>query len=540
MRGKRRFRGLLLGLGFVAVLALGSLAGERAFRNPMDRLIEEIGHVVYAVETSIGDRIDANDLLKGAIIGMLQNLDPHSSFMDEKAYARMLEEQKGSFYGIGISIQMVDGRLTVIAPIPGTPGHRAGLRTGDVIAAINGEPTEGQSIDALVRKLRGPRNTRVVLTIERAGYPQPFEVEIVRDEIPLVSVVNAFVDDGVGYIRLRNFGERTYGEVRSYLQRMQRASIRGLILDLRGNSGGLLEQAVQVADLFLPKGLTIVTIRGRVVRPPIEYRSERAEPYEDFPMVVLVDRGTASASEIVAGAIQDHDRGLIVGEPTWGKGLVQTLYPLSFQTAVAITTARYYTPSGRLIQRPYASYFEYFFPDIQANHMRQRQAYATDLGREVLGEGGIQPDVVVEGFTYPDVLQSILSADRYVFLKFSRRFAPVEKAAEERAHHSTRRLLSRDFAVDDAMLNEFLEFLKTQGMRVDLAAFDAHRDEIRRVLRRELLDALWGESVGYRYFLTFDPQYRAARAHIPDAARMWQQRLARMTPTERSAAGTPE
>ena len=365
MHQKRRFRGLLFVLGFVAVLALGSLAGERALRDPVDRLVEEIGNVVYTIETSVGDRVDANDLLKGAIIGMLQNLDPHSNFMDEKAYARMLEEQKGSFYGIGISIQMVDGQLTVIAPIPGTPGHRAGLRTGDVIAAID-------------------------------------------------------------------------------------------------------------------------------------------------------------------------------GEPTWGKGLVQTLYPLSFQTAVAITTARYYTPSGRLIQRPYASYFEYFFPDIQANHVRQRQTYATDLGRKVLGEGGIQPDVVVEGYTYPDVLKSILSADRYVFLKFSRRFAPIEKAAEERAHHSTRRLLSRDFAVDDGMLNEFLEFLKTQGIRVDPAAFDAHRDAIRRILRRELLDALWGESVGYRYFLTFDPQYKAARTHIPDAARMWQQRLARMSTSKRSTTGTPK
>jgi len=515
-----------------AALTFGALQASHRSK-PTDRVIRDVGEALRTIETYYSGEWSSDTVLKWAIVDMLLSLDPHSNFLDERAYQRMMEEQKGSFYGIGVSINSIGGVLTVLMPIPGTPAARAGLRAGDVIAEIDGEPTKNQPLDDLIRKLRGPKNTEVRLTIVREGYPAPFQVTLVRDEIPLVSVVNAFVTpDGIGYLRVRNFAERTYEEIRSHLEAFEQAGLKGLVLDLRDNPGGLLEEAVRVADLFLPPGLTIVTVRGRGIGRVVEYKSEQQDPYETLPLVVLTNRGTASASEIVAGAVQDHDRGIIVGETTWGKGLVQTLYPLSFNTAVAITTARYYTPSGRLIQRSYASFFEYSFPQIQSSQP-DRPQFQTDLGRFVTGGGGIQPDVPVESFKDPEVLQAIeqefyrrvAPVHGLPYLEFARLFAPIEKADEERQHRSTRQLLAPDFQVDDAMLARFQDFLRQRGIPFDEAAFRRDREVIRQVLRRELIERLWGDSEGYRYFLTFDPQFKKAREVIPKAQQMWSQRL---------------
>ncbi|MCS7312072.1 MAG: S41 family peptidase [Acidobacteria bacterium] len=530
----RVFGGVFLG---AAALAFGAL--QASYRQkPTDRVLRDVGEALRTIETYYSGEWSSDTVLKWAIVDMLLSLDPHSNFLDERAYQRMMEEQRGSFYGIGVSINSIQGVLTVLMPIPGTPAAKAGLRAGDVITEINGESTKGQPLDDLIRKLRGPKNTEVRLTVVREGYDAPFSVTLVRDEIPLVSVVNAFVtSDGIGYLRIRNFAERTYEEIQSHLEDFQKAGLKGLVLDLRDNPGGLLEEAVRVTDLFLPPGLTIVTVRGRGAGRVGEYKSEQEDPYETLPLIVLTNRGTASASEIVAGAIQDHDRGLIVGETTWGKGLVQTLYPLSFNTAVAITTARYYTPSGRLIQRSYASFFEYSFPQVQSSPLTpvpsERPQFQTDLGRFVTGGGGIQPDVPVESFKDPAFLQAVeqefyrrvAPVGGLPYLEFARLFAPVEKADEERRHHSTRQLLSPDFQVDDALLTRFQDFLRQRGIPFDETAFRRDREAIRQVLRRELIERLWGESEGYRYFLTFDPQFKKAQEVIPKARQMWSQRL---------------
>lgn len=511
----------------IVVLGLiGVLRGAYTPSSNSDRILEDLGQAVHIVEQWDVTEADLGQVIEGAIHGMMQNLDPHSSFFNEKVFARMKEEQKGSFYGIGVGIQMINGLLTVISPVPGTPAARAGIRAGDVISAIDGEPTEGKPIEELMFKLRGPKGTRVTLTIQRPGYEEPFTVTLIRDEIPLATVTYAFmIRPEVGYIRMKSFGEKTYEELTESLKTLKKQGMKKLILDMRGNSGGLLDQAVEVIDAFLPDDMVIVSVRGRGLPQEIVYRSQEPSPYEKIPVVVLVNRGTASAAEILAGAFQDHDRALLVGEPTWGKGLVQTLYPLSFKTAVAITTAHYYTPSGRLIQRSYRSYFLYMFPDARGvtNAIDETEVYRTDLGRKVYARGGIDPDIHVEDLEWPEVVQQLYA--RFVFFEYAKLYAPEEARSQEQTHHSHRILLSRKFEVTDSMLKHFLQFLKQKDIPVKTEDVMKQDEWVRRALKKELLTALWGDEAGYAYIIQYDPQVQRSLEVIDDSLALWSRRL---------------
>src|SRR6266704_1423966 len=293
---------------------------------------------------------------------MLRALDPHSSFFDPKAYALIREEQRGKYYGVGMTIQPRNNKVIVIAPFVGTPAYKAGIRPGDVIIAVDGKPTDNLSTSDVAEMLKGPKGTTVRVTILREGAEKPLEFSLVRDEIPRYSVDLKFmIRPGIGYIHLAGFQETTDREVAQALEEFG-DNLKGLVLDLRGNPGGLLSEGVGVADKFLKKGAVIVSHHGRS-SPEKVYRASHGNGGQEYPLVVVVNRGTASAAEIVSGAIQDHDRGLIVGETTFGKGLVQTVYPLSENTGLALTTAKYYTPSGRLIQRDYSrgSFLDYYY-----------------------------------------------------------------------------------------------------------------------------------------------------------------------------------
>ena len=298
-----------------------------------------------------GDKADTA-IYDGAIPGMLRVLDPHSNFYDPKAYARMQEDQRGHYYGVGMVIQQQGNKVYVITPYEGTPSYKAGIRPGDVISAIDGKSADGMTSDLVAKALKGPKGTHVEVTMIREGQPKPLVFDLIRDEISHPSVDLAFeIRPGIGYIHLTQFQETTGQEVIDAISGF--GNLKGLVFDLRGNPGGLLSQAVEVCDHLLAKGQTIVSQRGRAY-PDQVYTATQGNDGKTFPIVVLVNRNTASAAEIVSGALQDHDRALIVGETTFGKGLVQTVYNLSENTGLALTTYHYYTPSGRLIQRNYS------------------------------------------------------------------------------------------------------------------------------------------------------------------------------------------
>lgn len=294
--------------------------------------------------------VEDKDLIYGAIKGMMMSLDPYSSFLTPEMYSEMEVETTGKFGGLGIEITIKDGVLTIVAPIEDTPAYRAGLKAGDKIIKIDGEPTKDLTLTEAVRKLRGPKGTKVTLTIMREGNPKPFDITLVRDIIKIKSVTKEDLGDGFLYIRIKNFQQDTSEEVEKaigeYIAR--NGEIKGLILDLRNNPGGLLIEAVKVADLFITEGLIVYT-QGRVSASNLTY-SAHPYGYTDFPMIVLVNGGSASASEIVAGALKDSGRAILMGEKTFGKGSVQTIYPLKDGSGLRLTTALYYTPSGRKIQ----------------------------------------------------------------------------------------------------------------------------------------------------------------------------------------------
>src|SRR5689334_6754697 len=358
--------------------------------------LRQFSEIYSLVEQNYAEPVNPDKAIyNGAIPGMLHVLDPHSNFFDPKSYSLLREEQSGKYYGVGMQIAPRNNKIIVVAPFAGTPAYKAGLRPGDVIIAVDAKATDNLSVSDVADLLKGPKGTNVHISILRESNDKPLEFNVIRDEIPRNSVDLKFmIRPGIGYMHVTAFNETTEQEVEDALQGF--GDLKGLILDLRQNPGGLLNEGVGVADKFLHKGQLIVSHHGRS-SPERRYTASRGNGGRDYPLVVLVNRGTASAAEIVAGAIQDHDRGLILGETTFGKGLVQTVYPLSNDTGLALTTAKYYTPSGRLIQRDYSnvSLYDYYFErdDNNNNNVSNKEVKLTDSGRTVYGGGGITPDV---------------------------------------------------------------------------------------------------------------------------------------------------
>lgn len=490
--------------------------------------------VLEAVENNYVEKVQTQKVVIGGINGLLHSLDPHSNFLDEDAYSSLQEEQHGSFYGLGITIQSINGILTVISPIEGTPAFKAGLRAGDVISEIEGEPTKGQPTNVLLRKLRGPKGTKVNITVEREAFDQPIHFSLTRAEIPVNSVSYAFMlKPGVGYIRIKNFTETTTKELEQSLETLKGQDMKQLVLDLRFNTGGLLDQAVKVCDEFLEKGAVIVSTKGRISEANSTYRCSEKNGYEEIPLVLLVNRSSASASEIVAGAIQDHDRGIIVGTTTWGKGLVQSLYRLSSNTALALTTARYYTPSGRLIQRDYTkSVQDYYYTDIgvDENQVSREKAY-TSTGREVFGGGGITPDVRVEGIhnsKFMDLLNS-----EYIFFNYAKRFTAADERkiqSNDTDHGATKSLhvIDKNFVVDDRILEDFKDFIKKAKIEFTDKDFEENLPQIKVQIRQEIFSAIWGSEEGYKVAAANDPQIAKALELIPKAEALLKTRKEKM------------
>src|SRR5580658_8215660 len=400
-RSSRRSAVLILSI-ILACGCLGMLFGQRIASSPTSGSsdtdvrdsLKSFSDVYQVVQDNYAEPVNPDKAIyNGAIPGMLRVLDPHSNFFDPKSYAALREEQRGKYYGVGMQVGPRNNKVIVIAPFAGAPAYRAGIRPGDIIIAVDGKQTDNMSTSDVAELLKGPKGTSVKITVLREGSDKPLDFTVVRDEIPRYSVdVHFMIRPGIGYIHVSGFQETTEKEVRDALDEL--GDIHGLILDLRQNPGGLLSEGVGVADQFLKKGQVIVSHHGRASAEKV-YKASHGNGGKDYPIVVLVNRGTASAAEIVAGAIQDHDRGLIVGETTFGKGLVQTVYPLSENTGLALTTAKYYTPSGRLIQRDYngVSLYDYYYERDADNSTANREVKLTDSGRTVYGGGGIKPDI---------------------------------------------------------------------------------------------------------------------------------------------------
>jgi carboxyl-terminal processing protease len=458
-----------------------------------------------------GDKADAA-IYDGAIPGMLRTLDPHSNFYDPKAYAKMREDQRGRYYGVGMVIQQQNNKIYVITPYEGTPSFRAGIRPGDVITAVDGKPvavdpnnaTALTSSDAVAKALKGPKGTHVQVTMAREGQAKPLSFDLQRDEIPHPSVDLKYeIRDGIGYVHLTQFQETTAQEVIDAVDSF--GNLKGLVFDLRGNPGGLLSQAVEVCDHLLSKGQTIVSQRGRAY-PDQNYVAQHGNDGKSFPIVVLVNRNTASAAEIVSGALQDHDRALIVGETTFGKGLVQTVYNLSENTGLALTTYHYYTPSGRLIQRNYSgvSLYDYYYnhAGAQPADNTNREVKMTDSGRTVYGGGGITPDEKI------DSPKSNHFQDELGYRGVFFHFAP---------HYLSNRTVDKTFQVDDAVLADFKQFLTSQDVPFTEKDIADNLDWVKINIKEVIVTSQFGQLQGLRVRADWDPEIQKALTFLPEA-----------------------
>jgi carboxyl-terminal processing protease len=533
-------------LGLLAACALGGmLFGDRvlAGQHQLTDHIRIYTAIVSAVEDGYVDEVKSERLVSASIREMLRTLDPHSNFLETKEYSTLQERQKGSYYGLGITVQSVDGNITVVAPFEGTPAFRLGIRAGDIISRIEEEDARGMTIDDAVKRLRGPKGTPVRITITRPGYEAPLDFTVIRDEIPLHSVPYYFMaSKKTGYIKLQDFNETTAcrpgddRECERELEKAVRSLVQGgatsIILDIRDNPGGLLDQAFAVSNLFLKKGQLVVYTLGRAKRDEMKYFAEGESRFAEIPLVVLTSKHSASASEIVAGAIQDHDRGLIVGETTFGKGLVQTIMPLRNVRgyALALTTARYYTPSGRSIQRDYGSTA---FEDYVAPKERRGcdetggEAKLTDAGRKVYGGDGINPDYCVEPETLSKFVSSLVG--RQVILGFARGFGGSESMGMAQIAGSGSRpeiagakmkVISRDFQADDKVLADFKAYLDTRKFRYTPQDLEASREALSRLITEEVLRQVFGEGEARRRSLAWDPQVKKALELVPRAEQL--------------------
>src|SRR5215467_9871572 len=464
--------------------------------------------VYEKVEENYADPVNADKAIyHGAIPSMLHSLDPHSNFFDPKSYSQLREEQRGKYYGVGMTVGPRNNKVIVIAPFVGTPAYRAGIRPGDIIVAVDGKPTDNMSTSDVADLLKGPKGTTVRITVLREGADHPLEFSVIRDEIPRYSVdLHFMIKPGIGYMHVSGFQETTEHEVAQALEEM--GDLKGLILDLRQNPGGLLSEGVGVADKFLKKGQLIVSHHGRT-SPEKRYTAAHGNGGKDYPLVVLVNRGTASAAEIVAGAIQDHDRGLIVGETTFGKGLVQTVYPLSENTGLALTTAKYYTPSGRLIQRDYngVSLYDYYYNSRDNGSdgtppTPSREVKMTDSGRTVYGGGGINPDVVIPSIKSNKFQDTLLQ--KYAFFNFSKHYVINHKVAQS-------------FTVDDAVMQEFRKFLDSQQIQFTEADLAENNEWVRSNIKAELFVNEFGQQEGLKVHTETDPVVQKALDLLPKA-----------------------
>ena len=508
---------LVLCAGLIGASTLiGGIYGLRIGTNgnliqiaPLSGHVREAFQITRLIEQRFAEPVDWNDAMyQGAIPAMLATLDPHSTFLSPEEFRKMREQERGSYAGVGMQIAGFGNKTVVDFPFPRTPAFEAGILPGDAIEMVDGEPVDGLDLMAVANRVKGPPGTSVRLSLSREGSDQWIEVVLVRNVIPRSTVpVQMLFEDGTGYLRVTSFGEKTSEELDKALRSLEGQGMRGLLLDLRGNKGGLLSAGVNVASQFLDKGQSVVSHRGRSSSER-RYNSQAENPDLDYPVVVLVNCTSASASEIVAGALQDHDRALIAGTNTFGKGLVQSVFALPESSGMVLTTARYYSPSGRLIQRPYdrITASEYFNEPC-SEHFRPRQGTVrlTDIGRKVYEFGGIAPDVEIEEVALTQT-QRLIERQRVV-----ERFV-----ARLRSHGHA---MLKDETPSPETLEEFLDFAAASGIALSSVPAD-DRQYLLRALATQMHISYFNYDEGMRVKATYDPVVLHARSLLVQAAHL--------------------
>ena len=500
-------RRIVLGAVLVVLFGVGWMAGRGSARaGDLYQNLDLFVEILHRVQENYVDPVEPEKLITGAMKGMLRDLDPYSQFLDASSYQSLQATTHGSFGGIGVEVSIRDDYPTVISPIEGGPAATLGIRSGDIIARIEGRSAAGLTIDEVAQRLRGPQGTHVQIGIRREGEDGEVEYAIERREIVTRSVRHAFLVEGhIGYLRLANFSETSRGEVRAALQRLKTEGANRLVLDLRSNPGGLLDQAVDVAEQFVKQGTRLVSTRGRARGQDNLYFASDAQPLLDWPMVVLVDGASASASEIVAGSLQDLDRALVIGQTTFGKGSVQSVFPLRERTvALKLTTARYYTPSGRSIHKASAEppAFSADAADGEAGDAAPAKpdtahpSFRTASGRTVYGGGGIRPDVELPRDTLPPLTNRV--EGRGFAFRFANRWVNTHPAW--RATDALTPELWKDFAA----------FLTTEKLPFSESEMAGERALLARALRRELARRLAGDTAAIRVALEGDPAFERA------------------------------
>ena len=508
-------------LTFAAVVAVSSIVGGvyglRIGTNgnlirmaPLNEHVNRAHQVTRLIDRSFVESVDwSSAIYEGAIPSMLATLDPHSTFLSTEEFLKMREHERGSYAGVGMQIVSFGSKTVVEFPFPATPAFEAGILPGDTLEMVDGEPVDGLDLNEVAGHVKGPPGTSVHLSLSRSGLDRWIEVDLVRHVIPRPTIPIQFVfDDGTGYLRINSFGERTGDELAEALRSLEAQGMRGLLLDLRDNKGGLLSAGVGVASQFLERGQSVVSHRGRN-SPERGYRSETDEPDLDYPIVVLVNCNSASASEIVAGALQDHDRALIAGTNTFGKGLVQSVFALPEATGMVLTMARYYSPSGRLIQRPYDNITasEYFNePCSEQYRPQQGTVRLTDSGRKVYELGGIAPDVPIaepQTTAFQRQVEQQRMVERFV--------------ARVRSRGHT---MLRGEAPAPEMLGELLQFMADRGVRSNRRLSMEDRQYLMRALTTHMHISYFDYDEGLRVLASYDPVILYARTLLGQAAHL--------------------
>ena len=530
-------RGVLLVAGVLVVSAIAggiygpSVRATAAGNNELSDAVRNFARVVAIVQQNYAESVDiSRAIYSGAIPGMLRSLDPHSTFLDQRQFGLLREDQRGRYYGVGMQVGPRDGRTVVMAPFVGSPAYKVGLRPGDIILKVDDKPTDGLSTTEVADLLKGPKGTVVRVGVGREGYDQPLEFTIVRDEIPRPGVDHSLLlKPGVAYVRISAFNETTDRELSEALRRLDVRSLDGLILDLRDNPGGLLNEGVAVADMFLEKNQLIVSHRGRASQER-RYHAVRGNQGVLVPLVILINGYSASASEIVAGAVQDHDRGLIVGETSFGKGLVQTVFQLGENTGLALTTAKYYTPSGRLIQRDYKTVSLYDYQYRRRGNGSPTEVRLTDTGRQVTGGGGITPDVAVPAPKLNRFQEVLVRRD--VLFRME-----IGVGGFTRYYLAQKPRVSRDFVADENVMAEFRRYLDRQSVSYTEADLQENLPWIQQKIRREIFVSEFGLNEAYRVALENDLQVQRAVEVLPEARALYEN--ARRVVAQRGAAQNP-